>query len=716
MEDAFLSTLWYRVAELRPRLRAHVSVHRHRYRGQPWYVLHDHGAGRVHRFTPAAYMLIGQFDGTQSVDEIWRSIAETRDQDAPSQDDVIQLLSRLHQQDLIQYKGSPDVSELLQRYDRQSRQIVKQNLMNPVSIRIPIWDPDAFLTSTLPFVRPFLGWFGLFLWFVVVISGAATAGLHWERLTFDMADRMLAAENLLIALVSYPLLKAAHELMHGYLAKKWGAEVRDMGIMFLVFFPVPYVDASAAAAFRNKWRRAAVSAGGIIVELFVAAVAVIVWANAEQGIVTAFAYNLVLIGGISTLVVNGNPLLKFDGYYVFTDVFEIPNLANRANDYLGYLIQRYVFGAKRLRRKPSTRGEQVWFLLYAPSAFLYRMFVMLSIALFVASSYFIVGVLIALWSLFNAILKPLFKHVRHVMTSPKLRKVRGRAQRWTFGTMAVVAGFILALPLPLRTDAEGVIWLPDEAYVRAGTSGFVERVAVDRMAKVTVGTPLVKLVEPTQNARIEALEARVQEMRLRLLAAEASDRVEAGIARLELQEAEAERDREASRAMELQIVAGSAGRFEPARPPDDMLGRFIQEGDLVGYLLPDSADRIRVAVPQEDVALVRDRLTAVELKLSGYLDQQHESSMIRAVPSALGTLPSPALGQGGGGRFLVDPSDETGAAAMEPFFVFDIALPEELQGMRFGTRVFVRFAHGNETAGAQIVRRVRQLFLRWFGA
>lgn len=716
MEEAFLSTLWYRVAGLRPRLRAHVTVHRHRYRGQPWYVLHDHGAGRVHRFTPAAYMLIGRFDGAHSVDEIWRSLAETRDRDAPSQDDVIQLLSRLHQQDLIQYKGSPDVSELLQRYDRQSRQIVKQNLMNPLTIRVPLWDPDAFLTKTLPFVRPFIGWFGLFLWFLVVAGGVATAGLHWDRLTLDIADRMLAAENLLITLVTYPLMKMAHELMHGYLAKKWGGEVREMGIMFLVFFPVPYVDASAAAAFRNKWHRAAVSAGGIIVEIFVAAVAVMVWANAEQGIVSAFAYNLVLIGGISTLVVNGNPLLKFDGYYVLTDIFEIPNLANRANQYLGYLIQRYVFGAKRLRRSPSTRGERVWFLVYAPAAFLYRMYVMLGIALFVASSYFVVGVLIALWSIFNAVVKPVFRHVRHVMTSPKLRKVRRRAQRWTFGAMAAVAGFVLAVPLPLRTDAEGVIWLPDEAYVRAGTSGFVERVAAGRSGEVAAGALLVRLTEPTLDARIEALDARVREMRLRLLAAEASDRVEAGIARLEMQEVEAERDREARRAMELEVRAGTAGRFEPTLPPEDMLGRFVQEGDLIGYVLPESADRIRVAVPQEDAALVRDRLTGVALKVSGYLDQRHESSMIRAVPSALGTLPSPALGQAGGGRILVDPSDETGVAAMEPFFVFDIALPEDLRGMPFGTRVLVRFEHGDETVAAQIARRTRQLFLRWFGA
>ncbi len=716
MTEAFLSTLWYRVAELRPRLRAHVTVYRHRYRGQPWYVLHDHGAGRVHRFTPAPYLLIGQFDGSRSVDEIWRSIAETRDEDAPSQDDVIQLLSRLHQQDLIQYKGSPDVSELLQRNDRQTRQVVKQNLLNPLSIRVPLWDPDAFLTRTLPFVQPLLGRFGLLLWILVVAAGVLTAGLNWDRLTYNIADRMLATSNLFITLSTYPLLKAAHELMHGYLTKKWGGEVREMGIMFLVFFPVPYVDASAAAAFRNKWHRAAVSAGGIVVEVFVAAIAIMVWADAEQGIVSAFAYNLALIGGISTLLVNGNPLLKFDGYYVLTDLLEIPNLTNRANLYLGYLIQRYVFGARRLRQTPSTPGERVWFLIYAPAAFVYRILIMISIALFVASSYFVVGVLIALWSIFNAVIKPLFKHVRHVMTSPKLRKVRRRAQWWTFGSMAVLAGLILALPLPLRTDAEGVIWLPDSAYVRASTSGFVERVEAKRASSVAEGAPLVRLVEPTLSARARSLDARVREMRLRLLAAEATDRVKTGIARLQLQEVQAERDREVQRVMDLEVRARSAGRFEPVLAPDDLPGRFVEEGQLIGYVLPDAADRIRVVVPQEDAALVRDRLTGVELKVVGYLEQRYVSSMIRAVPSAVGTLPSPALGQACGGRILVDPTDEAGTTAMEPFFVFDIALPEALRNIPFGTRVLVRFEHGNEPMGAQIARRVRQLFLRRFGA
>lgn len=381
-DEAYLSQIWYRVARLTPRLRPHVKVHRHRYRGQAWYVLHDQATGRIHRFTPAAYMLIGQFDGTRSVDEVWQAIAATLDADAPSQDEVIRLLSRLHQNDLIQYRSAPDVADLLERYNRQHYQLLKQNLTNPVMFRVPLWDPDAFLARSLPFVRPLLGWFGLFLWIAVLVAGLITAALNWGRLTHNLGDQLMSATNLIVIALSYPVIKALHELGHGWLTKVRGGEIRECGIMFLVFYPVPYVDASSASAFRNKWDRAAVAGGGIIVETFVAAVAVIVWASVEPGMVSAIAYNLVIIGSVSTLVINGNPLLKFDGYYVLSDLIESPNLATRANNYWGHIIQRYVFGARQLREEIATPGEKAWFLAYAPAAFVYRMVVMLGIAFY----------------------------------------------------------------------------------------------------------------------------------------------------------------------------------------------------------------------------------------------------------------------------------------------------------------------------------------------
>ena len=716
MAEAFLSTIWYRVADLQPRLRAHVTVHRHRYRGRPWYVLHDHASGRVHRFTPGAYMLIGQMDGGRTVDQVWRSLAEAYDTDAPGQDEVIRLLSQLHQNDLIQYAGSPDVADLLERYNRQARQVIKQNVLNPMSFRIPLWDPDAFLRRTLPFVRPLTGWFGFVLWLVVVLAGLVTAGIHWQDLTHNLADRLLSGTTIVITVIAYPLLKAVHELAHGYLTRARGGEVREMGIMFLVFFPVPYVDASAAAAFRNKWQRAAVSAGGIFIETFVAAVAVMIWAAAEPGFIRAVAYTVVMIGGLSTLLVNGNPLLKFDGYYVMADLIEIPNLANRANKFWGHLVQRYLFGARQLKEEVATWGERAWFLAYAPAAYVYRLIVMVGIALYVAQKFFVVGVLLALWSVFNSVVKPAFKALRHVVTAPQLRKVRRRANALTFGAMAVVLAAILMIPLPLRTDTEGVVWLPDEAHLRAGTSGQVTRLALSEGAQVAPGALVLEMDEPTLRARIAVLEWRAEEFRRRLTATEVTERRRTEVARLELQEAEAELARERDRLARLTLASAVAGRFQPALPQRELEGRYVSEGELLGYVLPQGPRLVRALVPQQDITLVRERMQGVELKLAGYLETPVPATLVRAVPQATPQLPSPVLGTAGGGRFLTDPSDPEGRTLLEQGFVFDVALPADLQDTPFGTRVYLRFDHGTEAAGPQIWRRLRQLFLSRFNA
>lgn len=716
MADTYLSSLWYRVAELRPRLRSHVKIHRHRYRGQAWYVLHDHASGRVHRFTPAAYLVIGQMDGGRSVDEVWQALADSYDEDAPGQDEIIQLLSRLHQNDLIQYKGSPDVADLLERYDKQSRQLLKQNLTNPVSFRVPLWDPDQFLARTMAVVRPLTGWFGLILWIVVVTAGVIAGAMHFDELTANLSDRLLATSNILITLITYPMLKAVHELAHGYLIKVRGGEVREMGIMFLVFFPVPYVDASAAGAFRSKWHRAAVSAGGIFVETFVAAVAMLVWVQAEPGLLSAVSYNLVMIGGLSTLIVNGNPLLKFDGYYVMSDLIESPNFGTRANRYWGYLIQRRLFGARQLKEDTATPGEKAWFVVYAPAAFVYRMIVMLGIALFVAQRAFIIGVLIALWSVFNAVIKPVAKHLRHVVTSPQLRKVRRRATGLTFGTIAVGVGLLMLVPVPLRTDTEGVIWLPEDAYVRARTDGIVETLVLETGADVAAGEVVARMRAPRVEARIDALTWRVEEFRRRLSATEVQDRSQAEAVRLQLLQARAELARELDRAGRLDIRAAASGTLSPVMPDGELTERHVAEGDLIAYVLPPGATVARAVIGQDDIALVRDRLRGVELKLAGHLSDRHRVQVLRAVPGATTALPSAALGPAGGGRFLTDPSDPDGLAVIDEVFVLDLGLPPDLAQAPFGARVLVRFDHGFEPAGAQIWRRMRQLFLRTLNA
>ena len=346
MADTLFSPSWYRVAELKPRLRSHAQIHRHDYRGKVWFILQDHMAGRSHRFSPAAYRFIGMMDGKRTVQQLWDGVADQAGDKAPTQDEVIRLLGQLHAADALICDVTPDSQELFRRYQRQERMKLKQRLSSPMAIRIPLLDPERFLERTLPFARLLINRYTALLWLVTIIIGGVLAAVHWNDLSKDIVDRALTPQNLLLIWFIYPVVKALHELGHAYLAKMCGGEVHEIGIMFLVLMPVPYVDVSSAWGLRDKRKRMAVGAAGIAVEMFLGALALFAWLSVESGAVHAIAYNVILISGVSTLLFNGNPLLRFDGYYVLADAIEIPNLGTRANKYLGFLLQRYLLGVR----------------------------------------------------------------------------------------------------------------------------------------------------------------------------------------------------------------------------------------------------------------------------------------------------------------------------------------------------------------------------------
>ena len=715
MAERFFSDHWYRVAGLRPRVPPHVRVERHRYGSQAWYAMHDPLAGRVHRVTPSAYLFVARLDGRRTVDEIWQGLVAELDMEAPGQETIVQLLMQLHGADLLAADITPDAAELLARRDRQSRSLWARNLRSPLSQQYPLIDPDRFLTRTMPLVRPLLGRVGLLLWLALLVAGLVTAGQHWAELSENVWDRVMASEGLLALALCYPVVKALHELGHGYAAKHFGCEVREMGVMLLVGFPVPYVDASASAALRSKWQRAGVAAAGIMVELALAAVAALVWAAAEPGLVRAAAFNVMLIGGASTLVVNGNPFLRFDGYYVLADLLEVPNLGQRSTRYMGHLMNRYAFGVPGLPAFSATLWERGVMLLYAPLSWAYRMTVMAGVALFVAANYFILGVAAAIVSVGTGLVWPLAKALWRVATSPLYRQRRPRAAGLTFGAIAAAAAVLLAVPAPLHSTTEGVVWLPEDAIVRAGADGFVRQVLAAPGDTVGPGAPLLALEHAIADARLRVTAAKVEELQARYAAEWVTDRTTAEATRFELAQEAAALVREQARQGRRVVVAPAAGLFHLVRPGPDMAGRFVKEGEVVGYVTPAGHRVARIVVPQADIGLVRDRLAGVSVRL-GDKATDLPSSLIRAVPSGREELPAQALSRSAGGQVSADPRDSRGLKAFERHFQFDIALPDTDVATGFGARVYVRLDYAWEPLGWIVYRRVRQALLTRFEA
>ena len=164
MTSSLYSPSWYRVAGLKPRLRSHAEIHRHHYRGELWYVLEDHASGRFQRFTPAAYQIIGLMDGKRTVQEIWDTVRSRVGDDAPTQEEVIRLLSQLHAVDVLRADVVPDTSELLKRFEKRRYGKWKQNLRSPMFMRFPLLDPERLLTTFQALARPFFSWAGAMLW------------------------------------------------------------------------------------------------------------------------------------------------------------------------------------------------------------------------------------------------------------------------------------------------------------------------------------------------------------------------------------------------------------------------------------------------------------------------------------------------------------------------------------------------------------------------
>jgi putative peptide zinc metalloprotease protein len=708
------SSSWYRVASLKPRLRSHIQVHRHPVGNDVAFLLQDHSLGKFYRFNVHAYDILGRLDGLSTVHDIWEASVVCLGDDAPTQDDIIALLGRLHSVDALQLNVTPDCLELFERSQRSKKTWWKTVLRSPLSVRIPLLDPERALSAIMPIVGPVFSRGGFVVWLLVVIWAVLIAALHWPELSHGGIDQILDPSNLLLLLLVYPVVKTFHEFGHAITTRKWGGEVHEMGITLLVFVPIPYVDASAMSAVGSKYRRMLISASGMMVELFLAAIALLIWINVEPGLLRLTAFNVMLISGVSTLIFNGNPLLRFDAYYILKDAIGIPNLASRSSRYLAYLAQHYLFGLVTAESPVTRNGERSWLLCYGIAAMIFRVLMTFTIVLFIAGHYFVVGVVMALWALVLLVGVPVVKLGHFLLFNQGLADKRPRALTVSVTVFAVLCAFVFLAPVPSATQAQGVLWLPDQAQVQAGTSGVVTEVLAEPSTHVKVGQALLAMADPLLRARISVLEAELDELQVRHRIKNLTDRVKATLIKDQITSKQGELDRELERAEQLVVHSNKSGIFV-LRRPSDLPGRYVRQGERLGFVLEKSSMTVRVAVPQHRIGLIRETLRGVEVKLAESIKTSIPATLTRGVPAAQRRLPSKVLGRQGGGIIAVDPSDEKGLTTLQSVFVLDVTLREEPSAWRIGQRAYVKFDHGNQPLAEQWYRRGRQLFIRRFG-
>ena len=710
MSENNTQELWAQLADFKPQLQGHIQISQQMFRGEQWYLLKDSARGQFSRFNAATYRLITAMDGSQSCAQILSLLQSQPNNEAGTQENIILLVQRLNALNLLKKSAQNESSQLAQQAKAEKRKKTLQKITNPLAIKLPLLDPDAVLERIAPRLKFLYQRSVAWVVFVLIATALYLSILNSHRIEAALGDHILQPSNLIAMTLLYVLLKALHEFAHALTVKVWGGEVHEVGISLLVLAPIPYVDATAAWQFKDKSKRVIVSAMGIISELIVASVAIFIWLAAEPGLLKTTCLNLAVIASISTIVFNANPLLKFDGYYVLQDLIEIPNLYAKSKQYFFYLLQRYLLGAK-LEHSPSRdNNERAWLLIYAIAAFFYRMFLLLVITLYLVNTFLIVGIILAMWSIYIQIIKPLKNGYHYLSTNEALSENRSKAKLVATGLVAALFAFAVLMPMPYSTRTQGVVWVSEQAEVFSTQAGFISEILATSGTEVMPGTALIKLHAPDNQLELKKLEAK----RASLLAEQQAEFIESSGRTQLTQESLTILDKAIEEKIkdqrELIVRSKVHGTFIS---PDIAAnkGKHIKKGGFIGYVFAPDNLLVKSIFSQTDIGKLRQGVDSVEIRLAESLGTAINARLIRETPSGSHQLPSKALGAAGGGKIAVANNAQQQTTATEKFFNIEFALDDSVPGSRVGGVAYVRVRHRSAPLARQLSTVFKQSFL-----
>lgn len=710
MTQPVVSGSWYRAAALKPSLVGGLKIVRQQVRDQLWHVLVEPGSGRQLRLNPAAYAFAGRCDGRSTVEELWQGLLRREGDDAPTQDDILRLLAQLFRAGMVHFDAAPHLSLLFARRGEDQEQR-RRNFINPLSLRVRLFDPTRLLDRLLPYAQRVPVRLAAVLWMLTVLLGALAAAVAFPQLKADALRVLATPSSYAIAWLAYPLVKSLHELGHALAVRRFGGTVHEVGLSLMLLTPAPYVDASAANAFPSARQRALVSAAGIVVELGIAALAVFAWTILAPGLLRDAASVVLLICTISTFLFNANPLMRLDGYYLLSDALQLPNLALRSQAWWASSWRRLLGAEAPLPASALAAGESKWLAAYAPAAFAYRLVLLAALVAWIGHHSWLagwgVGLGLAAWLAMQG--------GRAVLRSADAAPdgpARRRVLRIAAAGAAAFAIVLFTVPLPTSVVTQGVVWPPEHAQLRPETGGFVQEAMARDGESVQQGDVVLQLADADLVAQRDKAASERTGLMAQQYEALLQDPARASDVNEQMARNEAELRHAEDQLAALQLRAQSPGRV--VWPHErDMPATYVQRGTMVGYVLGPEPAQVRLVLRDEDLLRVRGRVRDVEVRLADSPWTARAARLRSETPAATRQLPSAALGDKQGGPVAVDPADKDGLRTQAPVFLVDVVVPD-LPAGQIGGRAWVKLHLPGEPLGWQIVRNVRQALLRQF--
>ncbi|MFQ5512772.1 MAG: HlyD family efflux transporter periplasmic adaptor subunit, partial [Candidatus Krumholzibacteriia bacterium] len=592
-----------------------------------------------------------------------------------------------------------DSKLLYERYASRKRLDRRRKIMGILFLRIPLVTPDAFLGRTIRFVRPIFGRPFFIFWLCLIATAATLAARHADQL-FHPAEGFLLARNIPLLWGVLIGLKLLHELGHAYACKHFGGYVPEMGAFLIVFTPCAYVDASSTWSFTRKRDRIIVCLAGMYIESICAAVAMMVWTTAPPGLLHDIAYNVIFLAGVVTVLFNINPLMRYDGYYVLSDLVEVPNLRQRSTDFVKRLLKRFALGL-RGDDKPVTGRLAVLLACFGVAAIIYRVLVLVGITALLASKMFLVGLGFGLFLLGQTVVTAVRRLFQFLWFARETAPVRRRAVAVSCLLIIALPGLLLLVPMRSGVTVAGVVRGEQETTIRARTGGFVSRIGVCPGDVVEPGGLMVELQDDDIVEAVVAAQARIEVSRIRLGAFEVEDPTKAHEEREMAKVYQMELDRWQRDRSNLYVRSETGGVVLDCIEERE-LGRYVAPGDTVATVTRGRW-QVRAVLGEEELAdttpKVGDRVGVRILAAPG---ETLRGIVTRVAPTGSRKVEAQSLTRMGGGDIAVDP--RTGKAN-RPFFDLTIMLedPKPLH-LRYGMTCHVLLSGEATTLGMSIMR------------
>jgi putative peptide zinc metalloprotease protein len=724
---------------LRPiplRMRPDLRCERISYQGVGTFVVKDPVALKYFRFQAEQFRILQLLDGKRNLEEISELVRREFPALGLLTSDVQRAIAEFHRNGLT-LSDRPGQGPVFIKQRIETRlKLIRDTLKSILFLRLPGWDPER----SLRFLDPWFGWIfgpiGFAVWLVVVGSASA-----WLLVQFDTFrgklpefEQFFGWPNLLYMWMVLGVAKILHEFGHGLACKRYGGECHEMGVMLLVFSPCLYCDVTDSWMLHSKWKRIAIAAAGMYVEIFLSSIAIFGWWFSSPGLFNYLCLNLFFVSTVSTVIFNANPLMRYDGYYMLSDYLEVPNLRPKATKLLREAFGWYCLGIEPRHDPFMPTAGRGWFVAYAIACTVYQWIVLASILYFLYTflkPYELqsIGIAMAAVSV-AAILGSMIFTVYQIVSAPRRDPLDMRKLGLTLSLLAGVIAAASFIPLPWSLGASVYIEPLNVQHVYTITQGRLAETFVQPGDRVEAGQVLVRLTNIEKQRELEKLKTQLKSTEIEI---EVQRRLSnPGLERL----AEERRDTlldqiedTEQQIAKLTITAPCAGlviaperQLEPKfdrdrRKLNTWRGSPLDPKNRDAWL-PPMTHLLSVAPSDQFQAVMlvaqsdRNEITTgmpVRLKLDHLPDRVYVSRVDSISSRVVDTAPTPLTKRAGGELHTVP--DERGRELLaQSMYQAIVHLDEDKELMRTGFRGTARFVVARHTAAGWVARWISNTF------